>query len=250
MSRNFELLTQLEPEHESSAPDKRIEPAPAGPVAQEVAPFLATNRPSIPSGEEIQRLVQRIFLSGNGNAPRQVVLCGVDYENSSSSVCASIGRTLAAYSSRAVCLLDANVRAARLSHIFGIDGTKPACDNSSMARAHCVQVDSNLLLAGPSLLTDESGVLLPIDNLMERLNQLREIFEYVMIDAPGTSVCGDAQLLCQIADATILVIEANVTRRLTARKAKDTLQAAGVRLLGTILNGRSFPIPDRIYKRV
>jgi Mrp family chromosome partitioning ATPase len=75
-------------------------------------------------------------------------------------------------------------------------------------------------------------------------------FEYMLIDAPGTSVCGDAQLLGLVADAAILVIEANSTRRLTARKAKETLDAAGVRLLGTILHNRSFPIPEGLYKRL
>ena len=31
---------------------------------------------------------------------------------------------------------------------------------------------------------------------------------------------------------------------------KETLDAAGVRLLGTVLNNRSFPIPERLYKRL
>jgi Mrp family chromosome partitioning ATPase len=72
----------------------------------------------------------------------------------------------------------------------------------------------------------------------------------MLIDAPGISVCGDAQLLGQIADAAILVIEANSTRRLTARKAKESLDAAGVRLLGTVLNNRIFPIPEGIYRKL
>jgi Mrp family chromosome partitioning ATPase len=72
----------------------------------------------------------------------------------------------------------------------------------------------------------------------------------MLIDAPGTSVCGDAQLLSLVADAAILVIEANSTRRLTARKAKESLDAAGVRLLGTVLNNRSFPIPEKLYRKL
>jgi len=46
------------------------------------------------------------------------------------------------------------------------------------------------------------------------------------------------------------VIEANRTRRLTARKAKETLDAAGVRLLGTVLNNRTFAIPEAIYRKL
>ena len=97
-----------------------------------------------------------------------------------------------------------------------------------------MKIGGNLWLAGPEILADNSRVLLPPDELKKRLAQLRETFEYMLIDAPGTSVCGDAQLLGLVADAAILVIEANSTRRLTARKAKETLDAAGVRLLGTV----------------
>jgi Mrp family chromosome partitioning ATPase len=83
--------------------------------------------------------------------------------------------------------------------------------------------------------------------LKERLSELRDEFEYMLIDAPGTNVCGDAQLLGLVADAAILVIEANKTRRQAALRAKESLEAAGVRLLGTVLHNRSFPIPERLY---
>jgi Mrp family chromosome partitioning ATPase len=100
------------------------------------------------------------------------------------------------------------------------------------------------------LLAGDNGALASVDELKERLAQLRGVFEYVLIDAPGTNVCEDARLLGQVADAAILVIEAHSTRRVTARKAKETLDAAGVRLLGTVLQNRSFPIPERLYKRL
>jgi receptor protein-tyrosine kinase len=113
-----------------------------------------------------------------------------------------------------------------------------------------VKVGGNLWLAGPNILADNSRILLPVNKLRERLSQLRDEFEYMLIDAPGTSVCGDAQLLGLVADAAILVVEANSTRRLTVRKVKESFNAAGVRLLGTVLNNRSFPIPESLYNRL
>lgn len=247
MSRNFEFMTQLE--LEAGVTDKPRPDSPNRAAAVDVVPILSSHTSNV-GGEEMLRLIQRIFLSANGCAPRQVVLCGVDNENGSSSVCAMAGRTLAANSARPVCLVDANVRSPRLSGMFGIEGTNPFSGPSAPLRDQCVKIGSNLWLAGPAILADNSRVLLPPDRLKERLAQLRETFEYMLIDAPGTSVCGDAQLLGLVADAAILVIEANSTRRLTARKAKETLDAAGVRLLGTVLHNRSFPIPTGLYKRL
>ena len=247
MSRNFELLRQLEIEAGAAEP-----PRPAAPdriSAAEVVPILSKQASSV-SDEEILRLIQRVFLSANGSAPRQVVLCGVDSENGSSSVCAMAGRTLAANSSRKVCLVDANVRSPRLADMFGIDGTNPFSGTSAPLRNQCVKVGSNLWLAGPNILADNNRMLLPPSELKGRLAELRDEFEYLLIDAPGINVCGDAQLLGLVADAAILVVEANSTRRLTARKAKETLDAAGVRLLGTVLHDRLFPIPERLYRKL
>jgi Mrp family chromosome partitioning ATPase len=89
-----------------------------------------------------------------------------------------------------------------------------------------------------------------VDEVRHLLAQLGGVFDYVLIDTPGTSVCGDAAILGQVAHAAVLVVEANSTRRQTARKAKETLDAAGVRLLGTVLHNRSFPIPEGLYKRL
>jgi hypothetical protein len=247
MSRNYELMTQLE--IEAGTTNSRTLGGVNRAAAMAVVPILSS-RARDAGGEEILRLVQRIFLSANGSAPRQVVLCGIDDENGSSSICARAGQTLAANSSRPVCLVDANVRSPRLAGIFGVEGTSPFSGPSAPLREQCVKVGVNLWLAGPNILADNSRVLIPPTQLRERLGKLREEFEYMLIDAPGTSVCGDAQLLGMVADAAILVIEANITRRLTARKVKEALNAAGVRLLGTVLHNRSFPIPEQLYWRL
>jgi Mrp family chromosome partitioning ATPase len=132
-------------------------------------------------------------------------------------------------------------------------GTGPAfrhVDAPVSLQAQCFQLEDNLWLAGPDILGDQSRRLLPVADLKRRLAQLLEEFDFVLIDAPGASVSGDAQLLGLLADAAILVIEAEKTRKLTARNAQESLQDAGVRLLGTVFANRSFPIPEALYKRL
>lgn len=247
MSRNFDLLTQID--RQAGATAKPMPDLAHRSVAAETVPIFPAHGENA-SGEEMLRLVQRIFLSANGSAPRQVVLCGVDPENGSSSVCASAGRTLAANSSRPVCLVDANVNSPRLSRILGVEASIPLSATPAPSCDQCVKIDTNLWLAGPSLLADSSRVLLPVDQLEERLARLRDVFEYLLIDAPGIRVCGDAEQLGHVAGAVILVVEASSTRRQAARNAKDALDAAGVRLLGSVLHNRSFPIPGKLYKRL
>jgi Mrp family chromosome partitioning ATPase len=246
MSNNFELLKQIE--RESSVSD--------GCILDDVSRSASAKQRFVPQvtldigQEEIMRLVQRVFLSANERAPRLVVFCGVDGESGSSSICARAGLALATEYSHLVCLVDANLRSPRLSNIFGVDAKTPCSDESAFMREQCTQIEGNLWFAGADLLTDAHGALPAVNELKQRLTKLRGMFEYVLIDAPGTSVCENAAHLGQAADAAILVIEANSTRRLTARNAKASLDAAGVRLLGTVLNNRTFAIPEQLYRKL
>jgi Mrp family chromosome partitioning ATPase len=250
MSCNFELLNQIELDRQLGRTDHTARTT-ANQVIEETFSGSATSDAGEPCGEEMQRLVRSIFLSPNERVQRRVVVfCGVDAETGSSSVCADAGRALRANSSHSVCLVDANVRSPRLSGIFDVDEALPFSGRSLSAREQCKQVAGNLWLAGTEMLTDDRGSLQSADKLRLLIAELRSMFEYLLIDVPGINVCGDAQLLGQMADATVLVVEANSTRKRSARKAKESLDAAGVRLLGTVLHNRSFPIPESLYKRL
>ena len=56
--------------------------------------------------------------------------------------------------------------------------------------------------------------------------------------------------LGQATDGVVLVLEANVTRRVAALSAKDVLEAAGARLLGTVLNNWDPRIPNMRFQQI
>jgi Mrp family chromosome partitioning ATPase len=199
--------------------------------------------------EEMQQLVRRVFVGTDETSPRTVVFCGVDAQNASSSICARVGRALAATDRGRVCLVDANLRSPRLSGMFKVALPEVAVATTSIVE-QCGQIEGNLWLAGAALFSRQRTVLPPDEQLKQLLMRLRAAFDYVLMDVPGTKVCGDAQTFGSAADAAILVIEANSTHRLSARKAQQALADAGVRVLGAVLNNRSFPIPERLYRRL
>jgi Mrp family chromosome partitioning ATPase len=242
MSRNFELLKQLEVEVDQDLP-----------LQTETDSLIAKQASSAQAvrlfGVETVHLVQTVFLSATSRSSRRVVFCGVDGGSGSSSVCASAGRALTAISDKSICLVDADVRLQYLSSAFGINRSLPFPTSASV-RERCAHIEGNLWLAGTDLLVNDCGVLLTSADLRHRLTQLMDEFDYILVNAPGIGVSRDAALVGEVVGAAILVIEANATRRQTARRAKDSLEAAGVRLLGTVLRNRSFPIPESIYKRL
>jgi Mrp family chromosome partitioning ATPase len=60
----------------------------------------------------------------------------------------------------------------------------------------------------------------------------------------------DGVALGQLADGVVLVLEANSTRREAAAKVTENLRAAQIKILGAVLNKRTFPIPGFLYHRL
>ena len=69
-------------------------------------------------------------------------------------------------------------------------------------------------------------------------------------DKSTITLLRDAVALGQLSDGLVLILEADSTRREAASVVADTLRSANVNILAAVLNKRSFPIPDAIYKRL
>jgi len=82
-----------------------------------------------------------------------------------------------------------------------------------------------------------------------RLAELGREFDYLLIDSPALSICNDAVVLGCASDGVVMVLKANSSRRESAKKALDELQTARARVLGAVLNQRTFPIPESIYRK-
>jgi succinoglycan biosynthesis transport protein ExoP len=252
MSRNFELMQQAGRVREFP-PIQAEEP-----MAEEREVKRERVRKVLDFGqfarEESLRLVQRTFLLQSEEPPRAVVFAGVDHGNGCSQLCAQTAETLASNTSGSICLVDANLRSPSLPQLFNTSnhyGLTDSLRQSGSIRTFVKPLgvrNISLLSCGsigvdaPSLLTSEA--------LKNRFAELRKEFDYVLVDAPPLSRYGDAITLGQVTDGLVLVLEANATRREVAQMAADSLRAAHIRILGAVLNKRTFPIPTALYKKL
>jgi Mrp family chromosome partitioning ATPase len=245
MSRNFELLRR---------------------AGKEDVLFARSNRDSLPNDnghrrldqgsqaqEETVKLVHHLFVFPNSHAPRAVVFSSIQ-GNGSTEICCRAGEVLAAQGSGSVCLVDANLRAPSLHQLLGVaksPGLIDATVTPGPIKDFTVRIaGGNLWLLPSGSSTAEAQGLFASDRLRSRVGELRKEFDYVLIDAPAVGCNADAVVLGQMADGVVLVVEANSTRRDTARMAKETFEGANVKLLGAILNNRTFPIPEALYHKL
>jgi Mrp family chromosome partitioning ATPase len=255
MSKNFELMQEALREVEQ-------ETAPLTKPATIVFPAPEANRNGHRgpenldhlAQEECLKLVQRIFFGQPENAHRTIVFAGVDRGNGCSRICIEAARTLAANTSASICLVDANFRTPALSRFFGLSegrGLAESLLGEGDVRSFTRQLTpSNLCLlsAGDPMLASAS--LLNSDRLKSRLQELGSEFEYILIDAPALNLYSDAIALGRIANGAVVVLEADSTRRESALQSVANLRDAQIEVLGAVLNRRTFPIPNFVYRRL
>jgi Mrp family chromosome partitioning ATPase len=284
MSRNFELLQNIGRENEFFKPDGAVrekarpesslrpipelpsqEPSPLDAKAASAmsgaaaAPAPLKSQPlqfAMESSElaELAKVVQRVFLLPQGNPPRTVVFTSSESGDGCSWICARVGEILASQVAGSVCLVDANLQSPTLHEQFSVPnhhGLSDALRASNSIRGYVSQLSRrNLALLSCGSAGKESHGLVASDRMRMRLNELREEFEYILVDCSSMSASNEAIAVGSGADGVVLVLKANSTRKDRARSAVQDLNNAKVRVLGAVLNQRTFPIPDSIYNKL
>jgi Mrp family chromosome partitioning ATPase len=245
MSKNFELLQRVTKEDYFKFSD-------------ELAPFPQKAHPGIPFKKnppdtEITKLVQRLFSQASrSSGPKVVSFSGITRDHRSSWICARAGEALAEQSEASVCIVEANLWSPQLHVHLGADnqiGLAEALTTNGPIRDFAMPLGGRNLWLIPSGLVKPSSHP-PMERFRERFAELREAFDYILTSAPALSREAEATLIAQLADGVVLIVEANHSRRETVRRAKEQLDSARVRLLGAVLDQRTFPIPEKLYRRL
>jgi succinoglycan biosynthesis transport protein ExoP len=243
MSKHYELLQQRGKDRLLRTSGSPLPPAPN--VAD-----------SVPTGtfvdDDIARLVQRLFFLGNANRPKVVSFSGVSREGRGSWICARVAQALSSQTPRSVCVVDADLSSRSLHTHFGVGnlgGLADALATSGPVRGFARPLSRhNLWLISAGSL--QGNLYRQAERFRACLTELSTEFPYVLISAPPLIRQTEATLAGQLADGIVLIVEANQTRRDAVRRAKEHLEAAQVQLLGAVLDQRTFPIPDFLYRRL
>lgn len=247
MSKNFELLQRVAKDVYFSVPDEAPEP-PRKPSIASPTPW----KRELPE-PGIMKLVEGLFTPADtGSSLKIVSFAGIARDDRSSWICARAGEALAEQSEAWICVVEANFASPQLHVHFGAKnhvGLAEALTTKDPIQEFAVPLPGRNLSFIPAG-GIKGGFYPSIQSFRERFYELREVFDYILVSAPPLQGEADAARIAQLTDGMVLVVEANHSRRETVRRAKEQLESAKVRLIGAVLDQRTFPIPEKLYRRL
>jgi capsular exopolysaccharide synthesis family protein len=139
-----------------------------------------------------------------------------------------------------VIVLDCDLRRAEQHHLFGLTNGKGlthvlvgGAEINEVIRETRVP-NLKVVTSGP--LPPNPAELLGSVKTKELLEKLAEEADIVLIDSPPMLVVADAAILSSIVDGVILVIKSAKTKIEEVKQAKERLEKANARIIGTVLN--------------
>jgi hypothetical protein len=79
---------------------------------------------------------------------------------------------------------------------------------------------------------------------------LQARFAHVLIDCPSLKESTEVLGLAPLVDGVVLVIEANRTKKSQVAYLERTIEGAGGKILGHLLNKRTYPIPAWVHNKL
>jgi capsular polysaccharide biosynthesis protein/Mrp family chromosome partitioning ATPase len=194
-------------------------------------------RPSPAESAAYRRLATRIAIASEHDEPRSLVVVGADGAESSRTVAAKLGRALA-YDGRRVVLADLEgdgiKRFFRIGQRGGLQVMKrvePLAHASMTMDRFALRSGAPLVLALPRV--QARG--LSLEAAQEVVSLLSDDADVVIVHAPPPSRSRGALTWAHAAQATVLVVRGEHTKRANVEKALAGLETAGTKLVGAVL---------------
>jgi len=247
MGRTHEALERAEKEYERSLPLK-ADPAPKGNPRRPTRIVRSRN-----GGEHYQGLKVNLLARYPDKTVRTIVFCGTTHGDGATTTAVNFAATLAKDCQLKVLLVDVNLRTPGLHDVCGIDHAPGLSDyiGNGNNPAPMTRVGRDNFYVIPC----GTGHAVPVSLFESKrfdqfLREMREKFDYVILDAPPVPRFSESRVICPKVDGVILVLGGGKTRQQVALNAKEKLEQMGAKVLGFVINRRKFYIPNWIYKRL
>ena len=215
------------------------------------AQLVVYHEPNSVISDEFRILRTHIFHgAGDEKPPTTLILTSTLRGEGKSTTSSNLAVTIAD-SGRKTLLMDCDLRKGTVGNLFSIPASKGLIDVLSGE----IQVDAaiketkikNLYVLHSGGGNRRPSELLDSPAMITLMKKLKERFEYIIIDSPPIINLPDASVMCRLADAVIVVIQAGRAKKKDVIHAKEKLQQVDTKIAGFVLTNVQYYMPRYLY---
>jgi polysaccharide biosynthesis transport protein len=190
--------------------------------------------------ESFRTIRSSLLFMGNGGMKPKTILIGSSVpKEGKSTVSLYLAATMAMGNAR-VLLVDADMRRGRLHEFFAVSRTPGLAEilngDSSFSDAVVHRDLENLALLPAGDARRHPGELVLSAEWSRFLSQVRERYDFILVDTPPLLAASDAAALAPKVDGVLFVVRASYTSARMACRALDALHQNHARVLGLVFN--------------
>jgi capsular exopolysaccharide synthesis family protein len=199
---------------------------------------VAITQPHSTYCEEYRSLRTNILHGSQKRKLQSIVVASVSPSEGKSVTALNLSWLLAQTDGVRALVIDSDLRMPSLTDYLGIEtekGLSEVLAGKSSLRDSIIKLEpAGLYLLPGGEARSDVAELISGPRFKEILREAREMFDYVIIDAPPLGIFTDAAVLINHADGALLVVRANHTRYKDVERVLETLPRE--RMLGAVLN--------------
>lgn len=200
--------------------------------------LIARENPKSPVSEAYRTIRTNIQFAGVDKAMKTIVFTSTAQDEGKSTVVANLGIVMAQAGQKVV-IMDCDFRNPTQHRLFKLQNKGLSnCIATGKDVLEIVQSSGtpglDILTSGP--VAPNPSEILASNRMKTVIDELKEKYDYVLIDTPPVLPVTDSSVIGSIADGTILLTAWNQITPALAKEAKTRLEQAGAKILGVVLN--------------
>jgi capsular exopolysaccharide synthesis family protein len=167
--------------------------------------------------------------------------------------CVNLAMVLSERQERRTVIVDCDLRRSKVASLLKLPAARGLTD---LLRGTCRISDVVQATAYPNLSVvqagqakyEEIGELVHRPELDEIIAELRQQYDYVLVDTPPINTVSDAGVIGRAVNDALLVVRMNRTHKESVERAMRLLSAANVKITGIVLTHQEYYIPHYLYR--
>jgi polysaccharide biosynthesis transport protein len=201
-------------------------------------------RPCSAEAEALRGLFSAVCVSLATRPPQVLLVASALPAEGKTTIAVNLGITIARHGK--TCIVDADLRKASVASIFGFEsryGLVDVLNRSCALNLTLMPVPRvpNLTLLPGGAVQVGAGELICSEAMRDLMLELRQQFQFIIVDSPPILPYADARGLASLVDGVILVGRSGVTTREAVKRSLELLeQVQSAPVLDVVLNGVDF----------